>query len=319
MVERRRVLQSARSSLPSREPIELLLVEDDCEDAELVSEALEEAVDVDFRVHRVDRMSAALSSLQREAFRIVLLDMRLPDSSGFETVMRMRRAFPDGPVVVMTGIDDEKLALKALGVGVQDYLVKGRCDDASLVRSVRRAIERNRVLAELKDSKRQSDYAAMHDPLTGLPNRLLLNDRLRSSLALAERRHEQVAVLFLDLDEFKKVNDRFGHVAGDSVLVEVAERIEAALRRCDTASRIGGDEFVIVLNGIRSEADIEKVANAIVEGVSSPMSIEGVHLEIGASVGWAIYPRDGEDGDALLARADATMYQAKKRGGGLWR
>ncbi len=151
-------------------------------------------------------------------------------------------------------------------------------------------------------------------PLTGLPNRLLLQDRLGHALEVARRTAEAVAVIFIDLDRFKVVNDNLGHDVGDLLLIEVAERLQNCLRRSDSVARLGGDEFVAVLANFNSVGEVAEVAEKIVNRLSEPAIIKGHPLTVGASVGIAMFPQDGGDVTTLMKDADAAMYRAKKNG-----
>jgi diguanylate cyclase (GGDEF)-like protein/PAS domain S-box-containing protein len=167
---------------------------------------------------------------------------------------------------------------------------------------------RERAEAELRDR-------ALHDVLTGLPNRTLLNDRLTSALAVAQRQDAALSLLLLDLDGFKAVNDTWGHRAGDLVLIEVATRLSGTLRESDTAARLGGDEFVLLLPATPLVGAIE-TARALVDFIVAPITIDGKPLTVGASIGIAVFPNHGRDTQVLLAAADSAMYDAKKSGGG---
>ena len=159
---------------------------------------------------------------------------------------------------------------------------------------------------------------AHHDSLTGLPNRLLFNDRLAQSIRLARRENRKFALLFLDLDKFKQVNDTLGHDAGDELLQQVAARIRRELRDSDTVARVGGDEFTVILPDVVQAQDAETVARKIVAALTAPIRLErqGRSVEIGTSIGIALYPTDAEDADALVSAADAAMYSAKQAGSG---
>jgi diguanylate cyclase (GGDEF)-like protein/PAS domain S-box-containing protein len=167
---------------------------------------------------------------------------------------------------------------------------------------------RERAEAELRER-------ALHDPLTGLPNRTLLDDRLASAIAAAQRQFTVLSVLLVDLDGFKQVNDAWGHHAGDLVLVEIAMRLSGALRESDTAARLGGDEFVLVLPATPLVGAME-TARALVEVIARPMTIDGQARAVGGSIGIAVFPEQGRDAAALLAAADRAMYEAKRAGGG---
>ena len=171
-------------------------------------------------------------------------------------------------------------------------------------------------ITERKRGEEQARFLAYHDTLTGLPNRRLLDDRLAQALHLAQRRDARLAVMLVDLDEFKLVNDRYGHRAGDAVLREAARRLSACVRKADTLARQGGDEFVVVIPELAPQADGRVVAEKILRAIEAPLEAEGATLRLGASVGISLYPEDARDGEALLRNADAAMYRAKQSGGG---
>lgn len=155
---------------------------------------------------------------------------------------------------------------------------------------------------------------AEHDSLTGLPNRLLLNDRLNHAIAAASRTASLMAMLFLDLDGFKHINDSLGHSAGDRLLKSVAERLQRCVRTPDTVSRQGGDEFVVLLQDIRHAEDAAITAERMLKSVMEPHGVDSSELHVTASIGISIYPDDGVNAETLLKNADAAMYQAKESG-----
>ncbi len=157
-------------------------------------------------------------------------------------------------------------------------------------------------------------HLAQHDPLTGLPNRVLLNDRLTQAISLAMRQDKQLAVMFIDLDQFKKINDSLGHVIGDKLLQSVAGRLVNCVRRTDTVSRLGGDEFVVLLSQVEHEEDAAMSARKILRALAAPHIVDYKNLDISASVGVSTYPSDGPDAESLLNKADTAMYEAKKQG-----
>jgi diguanylate cyclase (GGDEF)-like protein/PAS domain S-box-containing protein len=168
-------------------------------------------------------------------------------------------------------------------------------------------------ITERKATQARFEFLAHHDPLTLLPNRLLLRDRVEQSIARAARSHTALALLFLDLDDFKRVNDDFGHQNGDAVLREVGRRLLGCVRNTDTVCRHGGDEFVIALTDLNDPAYLPEIANKLCHELQLPMRLQGGEVRIRCSIGVALYPRDGRDHDTLLARADAAMYAAKRR------
>lgn len=173
------------------------------------------------------------------------------------------------------------------------------------------------VVLDITDRKRAEEqirHMALHDNLTGLPNRLILNDRLRQLMLRSDRHHSRAALLFIDLDGFKPVNDFFGHDTGDCVLREVAIRLLGSVREMDTVARVGGDEFVVLMEDLPDIQGAATVAQKIIDVVSQPIEVRGRACSIGASVGIAIYPDDAKDSDTLMICADNAMYLAKERG-----
>lgn len=172
------------------------------------------------------------------------------------------------------------------------------------------------TLRELNESRQSLRHLAQHDPLTGLPNRALFNDRLVQALAQARRSDVRVALLFVDLDGFKAINDQHGHHIGDLLLIDVARRMSACVRQSDTVGRLGGDEFVVLLSPVDQFDDARLVAETICRQLDLPFVLEGHSVRVAASVGLAVYPEHGADPEHLSRRADAAMYLAKSRGGG---
>lgn len=173
------------------------------------------------------------------------------------------------------------------------------------------------VSQDITGRKRREDavrFLAYHDSLTGLPNRRLLDDRLKQALYSAQRRSRKVAAMLIDLDDFKRVNDSLGHRAGDAVLREVAQRLAGCVRKADTLARHGGDEFVVVLSDVQAEADCRVVADKLLRALENDFRVEGQAFRLGASIGISLFPGEASDGDALLRNADAAMYRAKQLG-----
>ena len=172
----------------------------------------------------------------------------------------------------------------------------------------------SRDITEQVRTEEQLIYLAIHDALTGLPNRRLFNDHLSLELAHAQRNQQKLTVMLLDLDDFKEVNDTLGHSVGDKLLQAVAHRLTSLLRRGDTVARMGGDEFMLLLPEIAGGEDTAKIATKILEAIRRPFVLDDHEIHTATSIGIAIYPEDGEDGDALVKNADIAMYRAKDGG-----
>jgi diguanylate cyclase (GGDEF)-like protein/PAS domain S-box-containing protein len=423
----------------SKKPIEtVLVIEDNPGDARLLREMFKEQIARDIAMTQVGSMGEAETYLAAQAVDVILLDLGLPDVQGLEAVRRIHAAAPRVPLVVLSGLDDESLAVETLKEGAQDYLVKGQIETRGLVRALRYAIERKimeealfgekeraqvtlncigdavictdvagnvtflNVVAEkmtgtscqeaagqplaevfrildgtgteptptpteiavsqdrivhlpsncvllrrdgleipIEDSvapihdrdgrstgavvvfhdvsasramSLQMVHSAEHDFLTGLPNRMLLSDRVSQAINFARRHEKKVAVLFLDLDGFKHINDSLGHPIGDQLLQSIAKRLVECGRASDTVSRQGGDEFVVLLSEVQHPEDAAIAARRILRAVSEAHSIEQHDLHVTTSIGVSVYPDDGLDAETLIKNADTAMYQAKEKG-----
>ncbi len=179
---------------------------------------------------------------------------------------------------------------------------------------VQEIVSVSRDVSERREAEEQIEYQAYHDALTALPNRLLFRDRLTVALAHAKRQKTPLAVMFLDLDRFKYVNDTLGHSLGDELLRAVAARLKAVLREGDTIARMGGDEFTVLLGDLTSTDDAAKIAQKLLETISHPLSVDGHELYVTTSIGIALFPNDGDSAEALLKNADSAMYRAKEAG-----
>jgi len=181
---------------------------------------------------------------------------------------------------------------------------------------VRRCAQLQAELANHCAAEKRLDFIAHHDSLTGLPNRLQLQLRLEHGIAWARRHEGRLAILFIDIDRFKEINDTLGHDAGDQVLAQFAQRLRQCVREVDTVARQGGDEFIVLLAELRSAHDAQQVADKIIAAIGAPFAVHGQALDVSASVGVAVYPDDEVDLDHLVEKADLAMYAAKQRGRG---
>ncbi len=284
----------------------VLLIEDNPGDARLIREMLAEEPDTPFEISCVDRLAHGLEFLTAQSAGVILLDLSLPDSHGLETFSRVYAHSPKVPIIVLTGNDDDAVAFSAVQTGAQDYLVKGKLDRQLLLRTMQYSIERKRFQEQL-------EHQANYDMLTGLPNRSLLRDRLKQAV-FAQRMRRSIAVVFIDLDHFKFINDSLGHDTGDALLKLVAERLHATVRDGDTVSRLGGDEFILILNDQPGAERIFQAMQRIMDKLAEPIVIGGNELFITCSAGISIYPQDGRDVETLLKNADTAMYRAKDHG-----
>src|ERR1700735_4689495 len=418
--------------------MKILLVEDNLGDARLLREMFSEKGAHNIELTHVECMSEAEKHLANRVVDIILLGLGLPDAQGLEAVPRAHAAAPSVPLVVLTGLDDDSLAGRALQEGAQDYLIKGQIETRGLVRALRNAVERKALDEALFDEKEraqvtlnssgdavictdvtgkitflnavaqtmtcwsrqdavglpvskvfrildatsretnpnpveiamrqneivhlpsgcllvrrderevpiedsvapihnreghatgavivfhdvsaaqamalQMNHSAHHDFLTGLPNRMLLNDRLAQAIALAARHSGKVAVLFLDVDGFKHINDSLGHTVGDKLLKSISNRLLGCIRCSDTVSRQGGDEFIVLLSEVEKPEDAAITARKMLEGVANSHVVEQHDLHVTASIGVSVYPDDGLDSQTLIKNADTAMYQAKENG-----
>ena len=295
-----------------KQHLTVILIEDNPADSRLIREYLADADETFFNLLTCVSLAAGLDILVQTRCDVILLDLSLPDSTGLETLHRMHSFAPNTPIIVLTGLDDDSLALTAMRHGAQDYLLKGKFDLSLLTRVIRYTMERKKAESEIKK-------LAYYDSLTGLPNRTLLFDRLQQYLANAMNDGLKVALLFIDLDRFKVINDSLGHTNGDLLLKDVAQRLSLLVRNSDTVARLGGDEFVIALPSITSSEDISRIAAKILSVLSEPIHIDSHEIYSGASIGIAFFPDDGETAADLMKHADIAMYQAKDQGRNAYR
>ncbi len=288
-------------------PKQVLLIEDDDDDAFISQGMLASVRGSRYRAYRVCSISEALDALEREEFEAVLLDLSLPDALGIDPITELRALHPQLPVVVLTGVDDESLGVQALDAGAQDYLVKSAVTGRELVRAIRYAVERKR-------SEERLMFLAYHDQVTGLANRTLLKERLGPALLRAQRASTRVAVLYLGLDRFKAFNEALGRDAGDAVLGDVASRLESGLRSHEAVARIGGDEFVLVVEDLKQEADAARVAERLLESMARQFRIGERDLVVTTSIGISVTGPDASSVGELLKQSEAAMRKSKRSG-----
>jgi diguanylate cyclase (GGDEF)-like protein len=281
---------------------QVLVVEDDEADATLIKEMLlSRGVSADVAT----TLSEAERLLVERAYKCILLDLHLPDAVGTAAIESLLNIALETPVIVVTGLDDESMAIGALRLGVQDYLVKGRATADDLSRTIHRSIERKRV-------ERETAREAMHDPLTGVPNRRYFMSRVEDAIERSASRDGIVAVLFVDLDDFKHVNDTFGHQGGDLLLIELARRLTEAVRPRDVVARFGGDEFVVLCEDVAARDTADEIAQRVAKACDRGYAIDGVEVAPRVSIGIATTEAGASSATTLIRLADVAMYRAKR-------
>ena len=293
----------------------LLLVEDDPAFSYVLRRQIEEQSRESFRVEMVDCLEKALAQLRLGGYGCILLDLHLPDSRGMATFHQVRYAASDLPIVVLTGLDDREMAVQAVREGAQDYLVKGSVDGLLLVRSIRYAIERHGAQEKWRT-------LSLEDDLTGIYNRRGFLALAEQQLKLARRRKVTQLVLFVDLDGLKQINDNLGHEAGNRALCEAAEVLRESFRETDVVARMGGDEFVVLLEDVDRESfrNLERRLADRISRVNENQSGEGDsgpwgrEFQLSMSWGTALFdPRRPRTLEELIREADHGMYRAKRR------
>ncbi|MDC8758176.1 diguanylate cyclase domain-containing protein [Janthinobacterium fluminis] len=300
--------------MPSQEEIlkaKILVVDDSPDNVDLMLEILRDAgytsVTATLRPEQV-------CPLHREhCYDLILLDLQMPELNGFQVMKGLKEIEQGGylPVLALTAQPSFKIA--ALEAGARDFISKP-FDLLEVHKRIHNMLEVRLLYKELAQYSKQQQELALHDPLTGLPNRRLLEDRIATSLQHAQRNRGKAAVMYLDLDGFKAINDTYGHAYGDEILKMVAKRLVGSSRKEDTVARIGGDEFVIVLGALSGLGDAREPASKLVEIVSEPYFINDLSLTLSTSIGISIYPDDADNVEALISMADSALYEAKRAG-----
>nr|WP_315249180.1 EAL domain-containing protein [uncultured Duganella sp.] len=289
--------------LPGDDTPQVLVVDDDRSTRSTLRHTLQRD---GFRVEEATDGQQALAMLARFQPDVILMDAMMPVLDGFTACARMQQ-LPNGadiPVLMITALQDNSSVERAFAAGASDYIPKP-IHYAVLSQRVRRIIEANRAEKRIR-------HLAYNDVLTNLPNRTLFFELLAKSIERAAGAGQQVAVLFMDLDRFKYVNDNLGHAIGDRLLQGVAQRVRQTVRADDAVARLGGDEFTVVLNELDNPAAAATAAHNIVRALSAPFPIDGHDIFVTASVGIAMFPHDGSDVATLVKHADSAMYRAKR-------
>lgn len=292
-------------TLDSHRPIRVLLVEHDPADLDGLRRAVMQARGGSVELEWVTELGGALERLSKGGVDAVLLDLTLPDSDGIVTFERAYAFAPDVPIVVLTSLDDESVAIATVQGGAQDYLVKSEVGPNMVVKSVRYAIERHRLLSALRS-------LSLIDDLTGLYNRRGFADLGEQYLKLSRRAARGVALVYLDLDRFKTINDTLGHHVGDRALLKLSDILKDSFRRSDIIGRMGGDEFAVL--AVEATGDGPSLLlQRLRERIDEFNQAHREPYQLAVSIGMARF--DGDDRihlEDLLAQADAAMYEEKR-------
>ncbi|MAA73995.1 MAG: diguanylate cyclase response regulator [Salinisphaeraceae bacterium] len=296
---------------------------------------------LDIQLHEAASGNEALMATLDHDYALILLDVQMAGMDGFEVAELLRgeartRAVPI--IFVTAALTEELDSLKGCEVGAVDYITKP-VNETILLAKVRSFLELYRTRRELESALARLDeknatlqaeiaertraeeaarFQATHDALTGLPNRLLLFDRLETAIERSRRNQRNFALGYLDLDGFKQVNDGLGHAARDALLVEAARRLRSGIRASDTVARLGGDEFAVIFDNVADVAAAETLGGQLWERLTGPMTLPDAQAtaEIGASLGLALYPLHGTTADEIMGQADAALYAVKRAGKG---
>jgi diguanylate cyclase (GGDEF)-like protein len=293
--------------------LRLLLIEGSSADEVLVVRALT-CGGYDVVHQRVDTPPALSAALDRQPWDIVVADYAMPGFPGAAALEQLRQWDADLPFIFVSGTSGEDAAVAAMRIGARDYILKSHLE--RLAPAIARELDEAGARRKRRRVEQRLAYLAYHDALTDLPNRLLLHDRLAQALRVANRAGSALALLLLDLNGFKTINDTLGHHAGDRILQTVASRVRGMLREVDTVARLGGDEFAVVL----PVTDIDGAllaAQKVLQEIEQPCMIDHRPLGVRASLGIACFPEHGTSAETLLQRADVAMYVAKSDGVGV--
>ncbi len=293
--------------------VNILLVDDRPENLLALEATLE---DLDVNMVKAFSGNEALGLLVEKEFGLVILDVQMPDMDGFEvaSLMKQNLITRNIPIIFVTAISrDKKFIFKGYEVGAVDYLSKP-IDTDILISKVRVHIDLYRHKSAVEKKAEQLEKKAFIDTLTQLPNRSLFFDRLEHSISLSKRNSNKLAIVFLDLDRFKYINDTLGHAVGDQLLQDVAKRLSDCARKSDTVARLGGDEFTLILPDITTFRDAAIVSQKILDSLTRPFCLSNAEYTIGASLGISLYPLNGDSSEELVKNADIAMYHAKQNG-----
>ncbi|MBF0339723.1 MAG: diguanylate cyclase [Magnetococcales bacterium] len=283
----------------------ILIVDDDAQSRDSLAAFLEQN---GYDVATVKDGQEALHFRTLTIPDLILLDVLMPNLDGLATCRALRKESisPRIPIIMLTGLFDAYSVDHAFEAGADDYVTK----------PIHWAVLRQRIRLHLerRDMEARIRHQATFDPLTDLPNRTLFLDRLQHAISMAVRNQESLALLFVDLDHFKEVNDTLGHAARDELLRQAGIRLKHCVRHSDTLARLGGDEFTIIISNVCQPPEPQIVAEKIRSTLSLPFDLHGRVTSISASIGITLFPTDADSLETLLLNADQAMYQAKNLG-----
>ena len=287
----------------------LLVIDDDEVDRKAVARALA-GLDRDYDLREASLGHEGVEMARTQAFDCILVDYRLPDMSGLDLLVQLREQVNiAAPMVMLTGMGNEAVAVEAMKRGAYDYLTKENLSPATLSRVLSHAIEMHAQERQLAESRKRLEWLALYDSLTGLGNRNLFEHELARSIAIARRKSSSFLLLVMDLNKFKMVNDTYGHKAGDAILAAVGARLRSLARASDTYFRTGGDEFSAIID---ADTDRNSLARRIRAAIGEPVQFGDHSLSVGISIGFATYHGDAMQAEDLIRSADTAMYNSKK-------
>lgn len=295
--------------------MKVLIVDDDVVDRLIIIKALS-SIHMHRKITETSSVSEGLAAIEQEHFDVILLDYKMPEADGIEMLyeLRTRPNLGNTAVVMVSASEDNDLALRCIEAGAQDFIVKNELSEGKLSKAILHAQKRFEIERKMHDSYINVKKMAERDPLTGLSNRYHFDETLKVMIANNKRTTHSVALLALDLDNFKHINDTLGHDAGDLVLIEMVNRINKCLRQNEGFARVGGDEFAIILGGLSNVNEVSNIADRILDTFNPPFVINTKEVQCSISIGVAIFPADALDAKDLIKSADIAMYRAKQSG-----
>ena len=289
--------------------LHVLIIEDSENDTELLLRELRRGGYAP-EFERVETPEGLDDALSRQSWDLIISDYAMPRFNGLQALKLVQEKGIDIPFIIVSGSIGEDIAVAAMKAGAHDYLMKGNL--ARLLPAIERELREVRV----RQGRRQADETihrlAYTDPLTGLPNRIRFRELVQETIVIAQREQRSIALLLMDLDHFKDVNDTLGHVRGDNLLLQVALRLRSVLFAPDVIARLGGDEFCILLPKLAAIDDVRLVINKLHDCLAAPFMIDGIPIVVETSIGVATMPEHADNADTLLQRADIAMYRAKQ-------